>query len=88
MTQMNTDKNHLRTSASSADRLSNRQQMAVDCIQLNDYRLAQSRVRHAVTEHNPPIALARHVDRFVVWPMQDSQGANAGIVALNAARTA
>jgi acyl carrier protein len=65
-----------------------RQQMAVDCIQLNDHGFAQSRVRHAVTKHDPPIALAGHVDRFVAWPMQDRQCPHGGIVAQHPARTA
>ncbi len=62
--------------------------MSVNRVYLHHHRLAQSRVRHAITKHDPPIALARHVDGFVARPMQDRQRANGGVVAQDPARTA
>ena len=62
--------------------------MPVDCVELDDYRLLQARVRNAVAEHDPSIALSRDVDRFVARPMEDGQRANGGIVAQDAARAA
>ena len=62
--------------------------MPIDRIQLNNHRLPQRRVRHAVTKHDPPIALACHVDGLVTRPMQDRQRPHGGVVAQNPARTA
>jgi acyl carrier protein len=62
--------------------------MTVDRIELDDDCIAQSRVRHAVAEHDPAIALAGDVNRFVTGPVQDGQRADGGIVAEDASRTA
>jgi acyl carrier protein len=45
-------------------------------------------VRHAIAEHDPPIALTRSVNSFVSRPVQDRQRADGGIVAENSSRTA
>ena len=62
--------------------------VTVDRIQLHDYRLSQSRMRHPITQHDPPIALSGNVYRFVARPMQDRQRADCGVGAQNSARTA
>jgi len=62
--------------------------MSVDRVQLDDYRVAQPRVRHAIAKHDPSIALSRHVHGFIPRAMEDCQRANGSIVAQDAARTA
>jgi acyl carrier protein len=61
--------------------------MSVSRIQLDDYSVRKPAMRHAIAENDPPIALSRHVYRFVAWPMQDCQRADRGIVAENSPRT-
>jgi acyl carrier protein len=61
--------------------------MPVNRIDLDDDRISKSRVRHAIAEHDPSIALSRHVDRFVARAMEDGQRADGGVVAEDAAVT-
>jgi acyl carrier protein len=44
-------------------------------------------MRYTIAQHHPPIALSRHVHRFVTRPMQDRQRADGGVVAENSSRT-
>lgn len=62
--------------------------MPVHRIQLHDYRFSQPAVRHPIAQHDPPIALSGHMNRFVPRPVQDGQCADGGIVAQNSSRTA
>jgi acyl carrier protein len=62
--------------------------MSVRSIQLNNYRLSQSGVRHPITQHYPPLPLSRYVNRFVARPVQDRQCADGGLIAQNPSRTA
>ena len=73
--------------------------MPIHSIKLHHHRIAKRRVRHAITQHNPPIRVPSlsaagegNVNRLVsaeahrIVLMQDRQRANACIVAQNAAR--
>ena len=45
-------------------------------------------MRHAIAEHDPPIALRRNMYRLVAGPVQDRQRADGGVIAENSSRTA
>jgi acyl carrier protein len=61
--------------------------MSVRRIQLNNYRLSQSRVRHPITEHDPAIPLSGDVNGLISRPVQDRHCANGRVIAQNSSRT-
>jgi acyl carrier protein len=44
-------------------------------------------MRHPIAEHDPAVALSRHVNGLVAAPMQDRQCANGGVIAQNSPGT-
>src|SRR5215212_10258488 len=64
------------------------EQVPIYGIELDDYGVAQPRVRNEIAEDNPPTALSRHVNRFVSGSMEDGQCADGCIVAQDAAGAA